>query len=73
MARWGLCLGCLLGVVAVVAVIAAMRWLDGAWAWLGWAVFALFAWGAAMSIYTFDRPSPTPPARPPLPRELGGW
>ena len=58
MARWGLCSGCVLGVLAVGAVGAAMRWSDGAAGWAGWCAFALFAWGAAVSVYAFDRPAP---------------
>jgi hypothetical protein len=59
MARWGLCSGCVLGAVAFGAVGAAMRWLDGATVWLGWVAFALFGWGAVMSVYSFDRPAPS--------------
>lgn len=70
MAHWGLCSGCLLGVAAVIAAIVAMRWLDGAMAWVGWFFFALFAWGAVMSIYAFDRPAPL--TRSPRPRKLSG-
>lgn len=72
MDRWGLCLGCVLGVVAFFILIATMRWLEGVLTWVGWGLFALFAWGAIMSISTFDRPAPSPPARPPLPRKLSG-
>lgn len=58
MARWGLCSGCMFGLLAVGAAGAAMRWLDGAALWAGWGAFALFGWCAAMSIYSFDRPAP---------------
>ena len=59
MARWGLCLGCVFGVLAIVAAGAAMRWSDGAAGWIAWGAFALFGWGGAMSVYSFDRPAPT--------------
>lgn len=58
MARWGLCSGCVLGVIAFGAAGAAMRWLEGAASWAGWGLFALFAWGAIMAVYSFDRPAP---------------
>lgn len=58
MARWGLGWGCLSGVLAVAAVVVATRWLDGVTAWVGWGLFAVFAWGAAMALYAFDRPAP---------------
>jgi hypothetical protein len=43
--------------LAVFAVVA-LRWLDGAAAWVGWGGFALFGWAAVMSVYSFDRPAP---------------
>ena len=58
MARWGLCSGCLFGVLAVGAVGAAMRWLDGAAGWIGWGAFAVFGWCAVMSVSSFARPAP---------------
>ena len=58
MARWGLGSGCVLGVLAVGAAGAAIRWQEGTAAWLGWGAFAVFAWGAVMSVYSFDRPAP---------------
>jgi hypothetical protein len=58
MERWGLCSGCVLGVLAFAVAGAAMRWLDGAGVWVGWGAFAVLGWGAAMSIYAFDRPAP---------------
>jgi hypothetical protein len=58
MARWGLCWGCVFGVLAVGSVVAAMRWSDGTAGWAGWCAFALFAWCVVMSVYTFDRPAP---------------
>jgi hypothetical protein len=57
MARWGLCLGCVFGAIAVAAVVATMRWLDGPVAWAGWGAFALFGWAAVMAVYSFDRPA----------------
>ena len=63
MARWGLCSGCVFGLLAVCAVGAAMRWPDGAAGWAGWVAFAVFGWGAAMSVYSFDRPAPSQAAR----------
>jgi hypothetical protein len=57
MARWGLGWGCLLGLLAAAAAGAAMRWLDGPAYWVGWALFAALAWGAVMSVYSFDRPA----------------
>jgi hypothetical protein len=58
MARWGLCSGCVFGLIALAAVGAALRWLEGPALWIGWGAFALFAWGAIMSVYSFDRPAP---------------
>lgn len=58
MARWGLGWGCLSGVLAIGAVVVATHWLDGAAARMGWGAFAVLAWGAAMSVYAFDRPAP---------------
>ena len=58
MARGGLCSGCVFAVIAVAAAGAAMRWLEGATYWVGWGAFALFAWGAVMAVYSFDRPAP---------------
>jgi hypothetical protein len=57
MARWGLCWGCLLGLLAVTAAGTAMWWLDGTAYWVGWGAFAALAWGAVMSVYSFDRPA----------------
>jgi hypothetical protein len=57
MARWGLGSGCPLGVLAAVAAGAAVTGpsaTDGA----AWCAFAAFAWGAIMSVYSFDRPAP---------------
>jgi hypothetical protein len=58
MARWGLCWGVLFSAIAVAGACAAMGGLEGAAGWLGWGVFVLFAWGAVMAVYTFDRPAP---------------
>jgi hypothetical protein len=63
MARWGLCWGFVFGILAVGAVGAAMRWPDGATDWIGWVAFAVFGWGAIMSVYAFDRPAPAQPPR----------
>lgn len=57
MVRLGLCWGCGFAVIAFAAAGAAMRWLEGATYWVGWGVFALFAWGAVMAVYSFDRPA----------------
>jgi hypothetical protein len=58
MARRGLCLGCALGLIAFAVVGVTLRWLEGTALWAGWGAFALFAWAAIMSIYSFDRPVP---------------
>ncbi|QJW95183.1 hypothetical protein [Frigoriglobus tundricola] len=58
MTRWGLCWGVLFGAIACAAACAAMGWLEGAAVWLSWGAFVLFAWGAVMAVYAFDRPAP---------------
>lgn len=63
MSRWGLGWGCVLGLLAIAAVVAAMRWPDGAMGWIGWVAFAVFGWGAVMSVHAFDRPAPAQPPR----------
>ncbi len=54
MARWGLCWG----VLFAAGAGAALGRLERAAVWLGWCVFVLFAWGAVMAVYAFDRPAP---------------
>ena len=48
-----------MGILAIGAVGAAMRWPDGTMGWIGWVAFAVFGWGAVMSVYAFDRPAPS--------------
>jgi hypothetical protein len=63
MARWGLCSGCVFGLMALVALIVALQWPEGEALWFGWGVVGLFLWGAIMSVYFFDRPAPPGRAR----------